>query len=77
MKKIPHLLASKVASMQSDTLYERLRNHLCNTGCSRDIDNNSIECTECIAYSGNSEAKKELRQFLNKHGINLNVVRSM
>lgn len=77
MKKIPRLIATKVAAMQSDTLYERLREHLCNTSCSRDIDNNSISCTDCIVLAEDREAKKDFIQFLNNHGINLSIVRSM
>ena len=77
MKQIPRLLAEKVAEMQSDALYERLRRHLCNTACSQDADGRGIECTDCIVHERDRVAKTEFIQYLNKHGINLSVVRSM
>ena len=75
MKKIPRLLAEKVAEMQSDTLYESLRKKLCNTACSRDANGYGIECSDCIVLSDNSIAKTEFREYLTKHGINFNIVR--
>ena len=77
MKKIPSLIVDRIESIQSDTLYEQLREDLCGTSCSRDIDNNSISCTDCIVFEGDRVAKEEFIQFLNNHGINLSIVRSM
>ena len=77
MKKIPHIIAERVAEMQSDTLYEKLRHQLCSTSCSQDADGNGIDCEDCIVWGNDRTAKTEFIQFLNKHGINLSVVRSM
>ena len=77
MKKISRIIVEKVAEIQSDALYERLRKQLCNTSCSQDVDGMSIDCPECIVYEGNAVAKTEFREYLTKHGVNLSVVRSM
>ena len=76
MKRIPHLLAGRVAEMQSDALYERLRHHLCNTACSQDADGMGIACPDCIVHERDPVAKTEFREYLTKHGINFSVVRS-
>ncbi len=75
MKKIPHILAKKIAEMQSDTLYESLRRKLCNSSCSQDSDGVAIDCPECIVMVDDPVSKVEFREYLTKHGINFSVVR--
>ena len=77
MKKIPHLLTERLAEIQSDTLYERLRKYLCNTSCSQDADGMGIDCPDCIVHERDPVAMTEFREYLAKHGVNLSVVRSM
>lgn len=77
MKKIPRVLAEKIARIQSDALYEDLREKLCSTSCSADADSSPIACEDCIIMSGDSIAKTEFREYLTRYGVNLSVVRSL